>query len=378
MTLVDAGALLETQIIDAEVEVLPNAPRALVTRQRIRVHLGTAELLARIQLFDGAEMAPGNRGFVQIRLESPVVAVPSERFIIRSYAPQITIAGGIVIDNLSVRHRRKDLAPAEQKLCERRVSASDIKETVCVTVNHSEDRGMLITDLQNRTGLSGPTLTKALNGLVEAGRLVRANEVYISADRFRELEERVTNCLEEFHRSDPIAAGTTRDMLLSRTMPYQNAGLAAAVIASLIEKSQVVAENESLRSSSHSSTLSAEDSAFTERLLALYERSGLAVPRIDEALAEVSNGLSRAKVDKLLRLLLVSGKVIKVTDEFYFAGTSIASATDLLRSASTESIDVAAFKDLTGVSRKYAIPLLEYFDREHITARVGDKRVILR
>ncbi len=378
MTLVEASTLRPTQIIDAEIEVLQDSSRPVATRQRVRVHLGTAELLARVQVFVGTELGPGQRGFVQLRLESPVVTVPGERFIIRSYSPQITIAGGIVIDNLAVRHRRKDLGIAAQNVRERMASGHDIKDMLEVAVSHAEYRGLPIGELQARTGLSADTLINSLDKLVAAGKLVNAGDRYIAAEKFTELGNKVVETLQAFHKADPIASSMSRDVVLSRALPHQSVEIAAAVVASLVSNGTIVAENERLRLSSHSSQLSAADTAFTENILRLYEKAGLEVPRIAEAIEQVSDGSPRAKVEKLLRLVVDSGKLVKVTDEFYFSRTAIDSAAALLRSSGEETVDVAAFKALTDVSRKYAIPLLEYFDREHVTVRVGDKRVILK
>jgi len=175
-----------------------------------------------------------------------------------------------------------------------------------------------------------------------------------------------------------MATGVAREAVLSRVLKHPHADIAAAVLESLVAKGKIVAENERLRLSDHSSQLSAEETAFTERLLRLYEKAGLEVPRVAEAIMQTSDGISQVKVEKLLRLVIASGKLVKVTDEFYFARNAVEAVAALLRASDDDTIDVAKFKDLTGVSRKYAIPLLEYFDREHVTARVGDKRLILR
>lgn len=379
MELVDAGILQPTQVIDAEVEVLADSPKPLRSRQRVRVHLGTAEILARLHVLssDSTEIAAGHTDLLQLRLEMPTVAVPGQRFIIRSYSPQVTIAGGTVIDNLAERHRRKGLAGVRQYLSDRLAAAQDPENSLAILTDHSGRAGISRQQLQASSGLSTEAFQKALGACLSASSIVDADGRFVSESHFAAVETEVLQAVERFHQHDPLERGISRETLFSRSLAFLHQNIAAAVIGRIQSRGGIVVENDLIRSAEHSSQMAPDEAAFAEALLTTLENAGLEVPRIAEAVEAERRSLPAVRALKLLHLLASSGRVVKVSDEFYFAPAAIARTIELVKAAGG-TMDVAAFKGLTGVSRKYAIPLLEYFDRIHVTARVGDKRVVLK
>ncbi len=384
MTLVPLETLNPTQIFDAEVEVLPDASKPLRSRQRVRVHIGTREALARVQVLNAtSEIEPGRKDLAQLRLETPVLAVPGERSIIRSYSPQTTIAGGTVIDALAEKHRSKEIDDVRAHLSELQSASDDVTTRVRLLVSASKASGLSFVDIQTRTALTNEIIKDAINANLKSGTIIDANGRYISSKEFQHLSRAVETAIEEFHAFEPLAKGMPREVLRERLFAFLPSEIFQSVIESLETSKRIVLDKETVRSTKYEQKLSPAEAAFRERIAAKYKAAGLEVPKLDEALTETvaATGLHAPQARKLFQMLLASGELVKVTDEFYFARNVIESLTDDLRefAAGTPDrlIDVPKFKDLAGISRKYAIPLLEYFDRQHVTSRSGDKRLIL-
>ena len=384
MVLTARGVLRPTQILDTEVEVLKTAKNALRSRQRVRVHIGTVEALARVQILENeGRIEPGSKGFAQLRLEVPVVAVPFERFIIRSYSPQTTIAGGRVLDPLAVKHRKKD-AVATEIFLEKTIDTEN-KETQRLKsiVAVAGKSGRAFTDLQAATGWTETVLKNAISECVNSGDLVEAGVLYVAPESFEELRRAVIAEVTESHRRDPLSKGISREALREKIFGYLSPDIFKAVLADLEKSGEVVSDKDTIRITSHSTQLSPEEETLRKNILATYERAGFEVPKFNDALAAaIKNTKFTADfAQKVFRLLLNDKSITKVTDEFYFSAAVINDLIKKVREyaerSADRSIDVATFKDLAGISRKYAIPLLEYFDREKITVRAGEKRLVL-
>ena len=384
MMLVEPNILSPTQIFDADIDVLPGAPKSLRTRQRVRVHIGTIEALARIQILNNAgEIAPGDRDLAQIRLESPVAAVPGERFIIRSYSPQFTIAGGAVIDNRAVKHRRKNLDAVRQYLLDLRCASGDPIAMVKLISAAMGTVGLSLVDLHARTALKKGILAEAIDRNIAAGEMLDTGGHYLAAEAFATLSSAAVIAIEQFHQSEPLAKGMPREILREQVFWYLPDEVFQSVIASLALSGNVVLDRDAIRLAAHETKFSPAEAALHKKILAKYEATRLEVPKLDEALDEVvtGTGFTRQDARKFFQQFLDRGEIVKVTDEFYFEKNVIDELINLVRQyadgTSGREIDVPKFKEIAGVSRKYAIPLLEYFDREHVTTRTGDKRLIL-
>ncbi len=384
VVLTEIDGLEPTQILDTQVEVLKTASRPLRSRQRVRVHIGTIEALARLQVLnDSGEIEAGKTDLVQIRLEVPVVAVPGERFIIRSYSPQATIAGGSVIDPLGVKHRRKDLAETRQLLLDLQRAHGDHPQTTEILIRTAASNGMGFDELKTRTGLNKDTLQTAVDAVIADGSIVDTGGIYVSKVYFETLFNDVVARLAAFHKNEPLARGVSREVIRESVLKRSRPEVFQAVINALASNETIGIDKEMLRLTSHQVELSPSDAALREAILERYRGAGLEVPKLVEVLADSASAAGRSPqhAGRFLQMLLEAGAIVKATEEFYFSKDVIdALVVRLRREAATTGdrvIDVAKFKEIAGVSRKYAIPILEYLDREHITARAGDKRVIL-
>lgn len=380
MVLAEKGIFRPTQIIDVSVEILKDAKRALRSRRRVRVHIGTVEALGRVQVLNEAgEIAQGESDLVQLRLEIPVVAAPGDRFVIRSYSPQTTIAGGHIIDALAKKHRRKDITAAREFLdglnCSREVSGK-----IRLFVENAGESGLNFSDLQAKTGWRPSVLADALEKTIANTSIVKAGEYYLAVKSFEDLKARAIAAVGAHHKREPLSKGINRETLREKEFRHTPPDVFKAVLDSIDSLAQ---EGDIIRLASHSAELRGEEKIVFDRLRAAYTSTGFEVPKLNEslaaAIAETSLDLPQGR--KVFQLLLNSGEIVKISEDFYFSRRAIdglvVKMRECARSTPDRLIDVPKFKEIAGISRKYAIPLLEYFDRERVTRRAGDKRVIL-
>jgi selenocysteine-specific elongation factor len=383
MTLATSGRLRPTQVIDVSVEVLADAARALRSRSRVRVHLGTAEVLARVQALEaGGEIAAGARGFAQLRLETPVVALPGERFILRSYSPQRTVAGGVVLDAFAPKHRGRERAAAHARLAA--FAAADAAARLALTVAAAGERGLTRADLAARTGWRDPMLDAALEEAKRRETIVDAEGVLVAREILEGLTAAAVREVEAHHRREPLQRGLARETLRERVFARVGGEVFRAALAAAARAGSLAAERDVVRSPGHSLELSPADAALRDRLSQLYRDAALEAPTLDEAFARASppGKPDREHARKILQLLIDDGTLARVAPDLFVHRDALSRLVESLRDYASAHeperlIDVAAFKDLAGVSRKYAIPLLEYFDRERVTRRAGDRRLIL-
>jgi selenocysteine-specific elongation factor len=380
--LAPVGRLRPTQIVAARVEVLKHAPRPLRSRQRVRVHHGTAEALARVSVLEeSGEIAPGASGFVQLRLEAPVVALPADRFILRTYSPQQTFAGGEVLDAHASKHRGRDRAAARERL--RALEEGDAPARVSTFVESAGERGLRRADLAARTGWRDDALDAALAEALTRSLVADAHGVFVGRELFERLLGAAVAEVESFHGREPLARGLAREALRDKLFARAEPELFRAVVEEAEARGLLASERELVRSSKHSVELSPEDAALREGLEGIYRDAGLEPPALEEALARAGGGSNRREhVRKIFQMLVEAGALVRVREDLYFHRAALDRLVAALRvyaarGAPDRLIDVAAFKDLSGVSRKYAIPLLEHFDRERVTRRAGDRRIIL-
>ncbi|MDT5122777.1 MAG: selenocysteine-specific elongation factor [Acidobacteriota bacterium] len=382
MTLAPVGRLQPTQIIDARADVLESAPRPLRSRMRVRVHLGAAEVLARIRVLEeGGEIAPGAGGLLQLRLESAVVALPHERFIIRSYSPSRTIAGGRILDAHATKHRGREMLQTRALLST--LMMADKATEFAVFVETAGERGLRRADVAARTGWTDDVLEETANKARESGKVIEADGVYLGSESFERLARATLAEVEAHHKREPLVRGLLRETLRERLFTHAAPEIFRSVMSHLERTGALRSEKEIVRAATHQLSLSAADVALHDRLEKVYRQAALEAPTFDEALTRADAAKSsREHVRKIFQLLIDDGLLARVNPDLFFYRAALDDLIARLREYAAQHeperlIDVAAFKEIAGISRKYAIPLLEYFDRERITRRAGDKRVIL-
>ena len=382
MVLAPVGRLRPTQIVDVWIDVLPGASRAVRSRSRVRFHIGAMEVLGRVRVLEGSQIEPGNGGLAQLRLEAPVVAVHGDRFILRSYSPAETIAGGVIVDPFATKHRGREMDHALQLL---RLLMSDERAAKFEGfVRASGVRGLRLTDLAAATGWTNDVLGGVAIEVQKTGSVAEVGGLYIARDSLERLSASVLAELERHHKREPLARGMLRETLREKVFTHSAPELFGGVLARLEASGKVASEKDIVRSSTHSVGLSDKDVELSKHIEQIYLTAGVEAPSLDEAMTKANVSASqRAQARKLLQLLLDDRKLVRIQGEMFMHSQVIQDLkTKLITYASQHEpdrlIDVPAFKDLAGVSRKYAIPLLEFFDREQVTRRAGDKRLILK
>jgi len=366
MVLADPGRFRVADRIDCALDLLPSA-RPLKNRAPVHFHAGTAEVEAEVRLLEGTEaVAPGARAYVRFVLHAPQLLVPGDRFIIRMFSPVVTIGGGVVVDATGHRYRRGEDAAARLRVLE----SGTAEERIGLLVRES-GHGLGMADLAAATGL----LPSEIEQAAQSPRLValRQPEFWL-ADRewMRATVTRLSNVLRHFHKEHPLAPGMPKEELRSRELPEAPPFLIDAMLA---QAAGITAEGENVRLSSHKVVLKGEEEQALGAIETVFCDAGLSVPAVAEVLAK--SGVEMARAKSLLQILIRQNKLVRLGDELVFHRTALEGLRAALAPLKGRRITVPRFKELTGVSRKYAIPLLEYLDRERVTRRVGDEREVL-
>ena len=367
------GALIASTLVDGTLELLEDAPRAIKSRDRVRFHTGTSEIMARALLVDRAELVPGERAFARFRLEAPLVALPGDRFVVRSYSPIVTIGGGTLLDIDPPRFKRKTPALLAHLTLLAEGAPEDVVEEHVRQVGAA---GVRLAVLSGRVPFGPDRLRQILARLESTGRIQAVErDWYLHRESEDHLRSLVATALDEFHRANPLKPGMSREELRGR------AGAAtervfAHVLGRLAAESVVRTERDKVRLASHEVQLSGEQQRVVDRVESEFLRGEAAPPSPAEALARA--GVTGDEDHELFQLLVEGKRLVRITESLFFHARALDTIQDKLVALLRERKDIGPgdIKDLLGISRKYAIPLLEYFDGRRVTMRVGERRVL--
>ena len=368
-----AGTLVPSVLMDGTLELLADAPRPLKTRDRVRVHAGTSEILARVLLLEEPELEPGKTAFARIRLEAPLVALPGDRFVIRSYSPMVTIGGGTLLDIAPPRFKRK--APAlVAHLTLLRDGAPDA--VVEEHIRHAGGGGVRVAALSGRVPYGPERLRALLEGLQAAGRVAAVDrDWYVHPESMTRLRALALAALEQFHRAFPLRSGMSREELRGRAGAADER-VFGHLLETLTAEGIVRTERDKVRLAAHEVRLNPEQQKVIDRVEQEFRTAAAAPPSPEEALTRA--GLAGDEEHELFQLLVQDKKLVRVKDSLYFHAEALESIQERLVAMLRERKEIGPgdIKDLLGISRKYAIPLLEFFDARRVTARVGERRVL--
>ncbi|MET0403394.1 MAG: selenocysteine-specific translation elongation factor [Cystobacter sp.] len=377
--LVHAGGVAETSMLDVEVSLLAAAPRALPRRHKLRLHLGTAQTEATVALLDLERLEPGETGLAQLRLSAPVAALPGQRFILRGAhalpGRGATLAGGRVL-SVSPPRRRKGGAGVVAPLVE-----AEPPVQVAWLLRQAGYGGLTWEALFARSALASRVLSRALELLGARGEALRVDKerrLYLSGEVFAGLRSRALAVLEDFHAREPSREGLAREELRQRLAGELDARVFTRLVDALVEAGSLEVEREWVRRKGWGRLRSAREDAARPRLLEALATAGLAPPTVHELAARLR--LPEPEVRELLRSAVVEGRLVGVSEELFFDVGPVAELKERLIAflRDKREISTQSFKELVGQSRKFVIPLSEYFDREKVTLRVGEKRVLRR
>jgi len=380
MVLAEPRLFEATRCLDCRLQLLPTA-RPLKNRAQVHFHCGTAEMLAQVVLLQGKELRPGDQTFVQLRLAESGLFLPGDRFIIRQLSPVTTIGGGVVLDNQPPKRRLGD--PQVHQSLEV-MERGDAESRLELLVRQSGEGPLSL--LVSRTGWAPAEVLRLGRALEARERLMLLGQpptLLIHGEYFQELAKRVLEQLDAFHAANPLMAGLAKEELRARVVdrrrrrPLPSPLLFNAVLQRLGADGKVDEQGEVVRLRGREVQLTPQELAAKEQISAAFEKAGLAAPSALEVLAGLE--IDRGRAEKLLQILLRENVLLRVTEELIFHRMALAGLREMLarRKQQSNRLSVTIFKEITGLSRKYAIPLLEYLDRQRITRREGDERIIL-
>jgi selenocysteine-specific elongation factor len=376
MVIATPGRFAKTRRIDARLTLLPGV-LPLKHRARVHFHAGTAESVAEVLLPGEAELLPGETRFVQLRLADDLVVVRGDRFIVRQFSPVITVGGGEVLDPLARRVTRKDTGRTEFLKTLEQGSTEEVLRAIV----ERNILGLGTDEIVPRTGWMEDEVRAAAGSLAKTRviRTVNAEPLLLLAEaRFQEIAKKLAARVEGFHKENPLLPGIDREALRAAVGRRVRTETFRTALEELVKQNRIVLEGELVKTPGSEVTLTSDEARAKQQLEEAFAKTGLAVPSVKEVLAQLTIESQRA--EKILQILLREKTLIRVSAELIFHRDALARLPEMLQNYKKSKgprIGVPMFKELTGITRKYAIPLLEYLDRQRLTRRMGDERVIL-
>jgi len=367
-------SLRPTHMVDVQLDLLTSAPRKLKNRAKARFHSGTAEIIGTVVLLDVEELQPGESCLAQIRLDQPTTVLPQDRFVLRSYSPVRAIGGGEILNALPLKKKRFSKTVISELNI---LKGGDPKAIIEQTIRGGRFQGIEHRALPFLTNVSKKQLDDILKPLQAQKKVVlydKERGSFIHAEFLQKAREEVLQTLTRYHQEFPLKTGLQKEELRSRTIGSRNQKLFNNLINQLSREGSVVQEKESLRLKEHTVTLGQDQEAARKKIGEIYLKGGLQPPYFKELKDQFAGNTGT----EVLQVMVKDGLLIKVKEDLYFHSDAIEALKERLTSflKDNEEIDTPKFKEMTGASRKYTIPLIEYFDKSQLTVRVGDARVL--
>ncbi len=373
-----AGALVPTRRVDARLTLLPGT--ALKHGARVRVHQGTAELFARVSVAGtSGVIAPGGAADVRLRFETAAVVTRGDRFIVRSYSPLVTIGGGVVLDPGPPRAGARTARGVTRMaaLQGRPGRADDLRAAIAVMAGDAGPGGVSTTALRARVGATLEELTPVLHALARDGAVVLGGEWVVDRTAAHAPVAALLAALAAFHRAHSLVAGMPLEEVRGRWFPALPLAVFDRIIAELVAAGTVTA-TDTLALASHRVVLTAEETQVYEWLDRRFAAAGFTPP--DAGMLADEARRAPGLIERVVQVMVKQKRLVRVDTLLFHR--------DVLERLKHEvaarkgaggvvTVDVKAFKDTYDVSRKFAIPLLEYLDRERVTRRAGEVRIVL-
>jgi selenocysteine-specific elongation factor len=367
MMLATAGTFHSTSRVDAFLSLLPST-KPLKSGSRVHFHAYTWETIAEVRLYGAKELKAGEEAYAQMRFADAMLLLPGDRFIVRQFSPVVTIGGGIVLDASPISRRKLRTEQAMDFLKIMRDGSAE--QVLAARVARRGTGGLRVNDVPGEMNLR----TEDVKQLAAAG-LVWSGEVLVGPMAFADAKTNVLQALKKFHDANPLVVGMSREELRDRVQLGPE--VFSGVLGKLAEERKLEVSGETVHLAGRGVVMKDEEAESKKIIEQAFVSAGLKVPSLKEVLAGLK--VDRVRAQKIVTLLLRDKILIKISEELVFHQSALMDLRQRIAALknSAPKIDVGRFKDMTGVSRKYAIPLLEYLDRERVTRRVGDERVIL-
>ena len=369
MTLVPPATLETTRRADVSLRLLASAARPLKNRARVHFHSYTMETVAEIVLTGTKQIAPGEQSFARLKLPKAALLLPGDRFILRQFSPVLTIGGGVVLDAAPTPRM-----PGQVDFL--RVLAGGNAESILrMRIARREHNGIAVSRLIAETGWTKNFIETQLAGALHEGRVLRIEDLLIDAPAILGLQLFMMSAVEDFQKKNPLVAGIAKEQL--RDQVTASAEVFTAAVAMLVRDKKIEVLGDLVRLPGHGVVMKDEEAESKKKIESAFMTAGLNVPALHQVIAGLK--IDKVRAQKIVTLLLRDKVLVKISDELVFHRSALEELRRRVAAYKIKApiIDVGKFKELTGVSRKYAIPLLEFLDRERVTKRVGDSRQIL-
>jgi selenocysteine-specific elongation factor len=346
-------------------------------RAKVHFHAGTFETVAEVVLLGRSEILAGQNGLAQLRFQDEVLLASGDRFIVRQFSPVTTIGGGVVLDALARKAMLRDTGRVKYL----EILESGQRAEILTSMTERSVVGLSLEEIAIRTGWTKKEIRESAKLLEKAGKLKVVAEdapVLIPANAYEDMQKKVLEKVERFQKENPLLPGIARQDLRTSLGRRVRAETFGAALDELVAAKKLEVQGDIVKKAGSGIELSTEEAKAKEQIEAAFAKAGLAVPAVKEVLAGLPVEAKRA--EKLLFILLREKSLVRVTPELIFHRTTLAHLKELLstyKKTKGAMLNVPLFKELTGITRKYAIPLLEYLDRERVTRRAGEERVIL-
>jgi selenocysteine-specific elongation factor len=366
--------LKSNYMVDISLHFLSSNPKPIRNRTLVRFHTGTSEVLGNLILLDREELSPGENTVAQLRLNYPVALVKGDRFVLRSYSPIRTIGGGDIINPIPQKHKRFKSTINEGL---QNLNSQSTEEIISFHVNESGYQGISFSDLRLVTNVPAKQLDNILQSLLSHKTIVQADKekrIYIHKNISKKLKANTLNYLDNYHKTHPLKSGMPKEELKTKFPSILASKLFNLTVNQMIKDGDIAQEENTVRLATHAVLLGEDQADVRNKILDTYSQTGLQPPYFKELSKSMEVESKRAK--DVLMHLVEEGLIVKAKEELYFHAAAI----DALKKRLVEFLDshgeitTPQFKEMTGASRKYVIPLAEYFDAKNVTLRVGDVR----
>ena len=368
------GVLKPSYMVDVSLHYLKSNQKPVKNRSLVRFHTGTSEIMGNLILLDREDLKPGEDTIAQVRLDTAVAVVRDDRYVLRSYSPVRTIGGGMVLNPIPQKHKRlkPEIMDGLKGLLE-----NDPEKIIAYHVDDSGIKGVSFSDLAIMSNLSTKQLETNIQTLMSRKEILQIDKerrIFVHQNCFNTLQTDTHSYLQKYHKTFPLKVGMPKEELRSKLPATVDAKIFTMIFNHMIKDGTIVQEGESVRLSSHKVSLGEDQAGIKKKIVEIYRNNKLQPPYFKEVVKTLSLDTSRAR--DVLMLLVDEGTIVKIKEDLYFHLEPLSRLKQELVDylLKNEEIATPQFKDMTGASRKYVIPLMEYFDKENVTIRVGDTR----
>ncbi|MGB4088859.1 MAG: selenocysteine-specific translation elongation factor, partial [Smithellaceae bacterium] len=370
------GTIVPSIRLDVYIDYLKNNAKSLKNRTLTRLHTGTSEIIARVILIEKDELAPGEKGFAQLILEKKDVVVAGDRFVLRSYSPITTIGGGLIIDPLPPKHKRLNKKVIEELAT---LLNGTLPKKIEVILERAGFAGTNLRHLVFRLGTNAKNIKEELQSILsQKSALITDKEEtnIISASFYEKLAQSAAEIISQYQKKNPLREGISKEELKASLGRDISPKLFFMLLQNLTANKTIEVDKETVRLFGHKVTLADDLNSIRQEILKIYNEAGLTPSSFKDVINNFQD--KKTEAQNIIKLLLKEGSLIKINEELIFTREALDNLRKNYKALLVKEgkATPVSFKELTGLSRKYIIPLMEYFDTDKLTMRVGDHRIL--